>query len=654
MQPFRRLLVSRVPQIAKSTDPENRVRPWDTSETTAEIESHGRPQNQQQPVRSSTATTPSRLPDNPPTQPNTNSEFSTVHRPRVTPQGTDQVPNRGLLTQPPPDPTPEQEPMQRRQEAFKTQLSTHHPIEELTVLPSKIEHPQLAEYFDSEVRGRPKYLWDSHQHKTVLAQDHMFVEGYNAISYTWGICREGWREVPGVPWRVPKTKGKISIDRLISIMNRMPSRYFWVDVLCVPQDPRNSQEREDMAREIAKQSAVYREAKGVLIYLWTLETGALLAQAMQELLELRRWYWQIVVSQDFQAETKHNGRKPLVDIAGRILRADPWFSSQWILQEMILAPHSVWVSQDGSFCRVRGQIQTTSTVADRFEDFLIREQIHDSLGSGTPDPARNYVQSNIPESEVQSREILTRWHQWAFTKAGITTCRFASRASVVLNSLKRPYLGRREPSLLGALKVGDDDYDKGTALVHGISPSLWNAMIRLENGRFFDCANNSDPLTDMLPALATYVGYFNGIRVICENWVLRDNGEMEIPQGSAVNWFPKGRETEYQFHDKTIFGGDPEETVKKHLAGVNIKIKHVRFITIGYQPDYRPRQGGEFQSTGTRGVILVTTSGNVHAKGCRWYKAGMYFSVNYQKRTLEHDIIVGRYEPIQQNQIRKL
>jgi Heterokaryon incompatibility protein (HET) len=305
-----------------------------------------------------------------------------------------------------------QEVEQRRRKALIGWKPNLHSIETLK-LPKKIDHPEADKYIGSqllELKGRPKYLWDSHTRKTVVAEDWMFKEGYGALGYTWGRWRKDWYRFPGTQWDIPNIRPQnnqfpdlvcnFNMKQLTEILRRVPHvRFWWIDVLCIPQ----KDEHPDKAMEIAKQGAIFKNAICVLVYLWSLTEGKQLLAAIQEFDEMMRWYWKIIVPQELQAATKDNSRKALVEIFGPRLRSDPWFSSLWTLQEMILAPHSVWMALDGSYCRVNGDALTTHTVAEKFRDFLIREALNDYPASLGFNPSRNYVQEFIPKSENESK-----------------------------------------------------------------------------------------------------------------------------------------------------------------------------------------------------------------------------------------------------------
>ncbi|RSL43424.1 hypothetical protein CEP51_016362, partial [Fusarium floridanum] len=90
--------------------------------------------------------------------------------------------------------------------------------------------------------------------------------------------------------------------------------------------------------------------------------------------------------------------------------------------------------------------------------------------------------------------------------------------------------------------------------------------------------------------------------------------------------------------DKTILGGDPRDVVKGHLSTKGIDIKHVRFVLIGFQPPHQKLGNGAFECSGIRGVILVTLSRGVYGDACRWHEAGMFFSRDFRREHLKHDI----------------
>ena len=102
---------------------------------------------------------------------------------------------------------------------------------------------------------------------------------------------------------------------------------------------------------------------GTITYLWTIETGDHLAQAICDLGNF--------VLHSIEISLENNRSKSLYASEGlqdyrrhaENLQSDWWFSSLWTLQEMILFPSSIWMAADGSFCVVNGEIVTTAFVA---------------------------------------------------------------------------------------------------------------------------------------------------------------------------------------------------------------------------------------------------------------------------------------------------
>lgn len=82
---------------------------------------------------------------------------------------------------------------------------------------------------------------------------------------------------------------------------------------------------------------------------------------------------------------------------------DPWFTSLWALQEMILQPAAVWLAKIGSFCSINDRILNTHLFASSIKLAFWGAQIHehlyfllrhhqdeytDSIGVNLADPAK--------------------------------------------------------------------------------------------------------------------------------------------------------------------------------------------------------------------------------------------------------------------------
>ncbi|KAI0192940.1 hypothetical protein EV127DRAFT_490148 [Xylaria flabelliformis] len=570
--------------------------------------------------------------------------------------------------------------LRRQQESLAGWQVLLSPIEELT-LSQKIIHPQVAQLHidkkaSSKESTRPRYPYDRHLGKVVPAKDFMFEDGFVAISYAWGRFRFGepgksdkrhQRDVPGCLWPVPiielkkqkypYIKSKFDIEELMGLLRRMPGRrYFWVDVLCINQYPKTKEEMAEEKEEIDKQAAIFADAAGVLVYLWSLDAEELKA-AMEEFEQAWRWYWELTIPREGLAATATAGAAPCTDRYGVKLRDEPWFSAAWTYQEMKLAPHSVWMSRDGAHCRLGGRVLTTHTVAQKFNDLIYREKQHDPLHINNDDPYRSQFLSNLPETEKKSRDVLLTWLHWAERKTGVTINLGESRAQMLQAVTHRAYNdSRRDAPFMGALQISQDvNPNQSGPYIDGIPLYMWHQILRDEGGRIFD-SHHPSVMSNMLPGPANFVSKSAGIRAACSDWTLKDNGQLRIPQGTSMCDLNPDNETEYQLSslNQSVYGGDPETIVKDCLKKHHgIHIKHVKFVIINYQTPlsrgYPPgsesmpisANPGQWVFTAVRAVILVTESSHAESAGSLWYKVGMVSSKNFRQIKLTHDITVG-------------
>jgi hypothetical protein len=235
------------------------------------------------------------------------------------------------------------------------------PPEDLDTLPDKRGHSGEFEWIGQEDTRRPKWLWDTREARTVPVSEACIDEGYIVISYTWGRWRAGTRKEEGTSWSLPEIRADVCGDMMQSlkqIMATIPaSRYFWVDVLCINQD--DAAEKEE---EIAKQAAIFGGAKACFVYLWTLEGSDELAHVAASLGDKVMWALQFAdLEKQVKSELTGISRLP-EQIQKKLdakLRLDPWFTSLWALQEMILSPNAVWLTKSGHFCRVNDKFLTT-------------------------------------------------------------------------------------------------------------------------------------------------------------------------------------------------------------------------------------------------------------------------------------------------------
>lgn len=234
-------------------------------------------------------------------------------------------------------------------------------IQTLDAFPMRLPNTGMYHLREHQNLGPPMWLWDSHNSCTVAADSKNLEEGYVAVSYTWGRWQIGEKMEAGTAWEVPVVdpiECGFDISQLKTILSNIPcARFFWVDVLCI-----NQKDPEEMSEEIAKQGAIFAEAKAVLTYLWSLRSGYELVHALCDLgdfllssLRISRPEIQESANSTLSASQKAQ--------FGAQLRSDPWFTSHWALQEMILCPSAIWMTKNGEFCTVNKRIVTTSVVA---------------------------------------------------------------------------------------------------------------------------------------------------------------------------------------------------------------------------------------------------------------------------------------------------
>lgn len=85
----------------------------------------------------------------------------------------------------------------------------------------------------------------------------------------WGRWRkhdEPIIAIPGVPWRVPQNK-RFEVNQLPQILEKLPYRYVWLDLLTIPQECSTPRLHEIQQQEIAKQAAIFRGADIAIAWL---------------------------------------------------------------------------------------------------------------------------------------------------------------------------------------------------------------------------------------------------------------------------------------------------------------------------------------------------------------------------------------------------
>lgn len=178
---------------------------------------------------------------------------------------------------------------------------------------------------------------------------------YNAITYTWGR----WRitenalstaraiKIDGVPWDIPRVDpSHFTVDDFQAAI-RMAGRdtrfgldveFLWLDVACI--DQRGSEPRS--AAEVGRQGVIFKRAAFVFVWLNRFDHGEL-HELLRDLMRLHSEFGQA----ERQSEHSAIVADGIYDVF-RKLFTDPWFTSLWTLQEMLLRRSSgVFLSRDG-------------------------------------------------------------------------------------------------------------------------------------------------------------------------------------------------------------------------------------------------------------------------------------------------------------------
>ena len=165
---------------------------------------------------------------------------------------------------------------------------------------------------------------------------------YGTLSYTWGRWRleDGPDVLPGlpirnIPWRVPAVREdhftREAFQNVVRKIQKEGIDWAWIDVGCI--DQRRSAENTQAAIEIGRQVSIFKQAKACFVWLSRLET-ARTVQAMGDIMEYGRRLSHYL--------TRPGKGIDLDDTMDRLRRSydyffgDPWFSSMWTLQEIIL------------------------------------------------------------------------------------------------------------------------------------------------------------------------------------------------------------------------------------------------------------------------------------------------------------------------------
>jgi len=213
------------------------------------------------------------------------------------------------------------------------------------------------EHHAKDLASLPFYLWDIRKRRTVEVETLISYIGtipeYVAISHTWGRWADmnsKLVKIDGVPWKIlPNTR--FSVDDLPNQLEKLPYDYVWLDLLTIPQQELNDEQKQRQKREIARQASIFRSAKVAIAWLNDVTKWANLPTVMQytSLKFLRESHLQKLDVEKInnlltQAAKDKSVHTELINapVGSPSFQTHPqpnsWLTSLWTLQETCLRP----------------------------------------------------------------------------------------------------------------------------------------------------------------------------------------------------------------------------------------------------------------------------------------------------------------------------
>ncbi|KAI1758358.1 heterokaryon incompatibility protein-domain-containing protein [Xylaria castorea] len=174
---------------------------------------------------------------------------------------------------------------------------------------------------------------------------------YSILSYTWGRFQvkdpSVGKSLPikGVSWNIPAVQeSHFTVDQFHKVLNLMGldgTEWAWVDIACIDQE--NVKIKMD---EVGRQASIFRAAKWAFVWLSHLSTETcfrsfgLIERVMSQL-------WPKYKLHDASAEEMKLPLRYLQEAFDSIC-LDPWFTSLWTLQEIMMRNDALIVSSEGA------------------------------------------------------------------------------------------------------------------------------------------------------------------------------------------------------------------------------------------------------------------------------------------------------------------
>lgn len=171
---------------------------------------------------------------------------------------------------------------------------------------------------------------------------------YSILTYTWGRWRiDDVKASPAlpvlnIPWHVPAINEEHftveEFQKIVNVLGKDGIDWAWIDVACIDQE-----DQEANAEEVGRQASIFKNAHRLFVWLSHLQRDTLtsaVATIQKSGLDLRDYI------------DKPSTPLPNKDIISslhkelNVVFADPWFSSLWTLQEVILRNDAMALSKE--------------------------------------------------------------------------------------------------------------------------------------------------------------------------------------------------------------------------------------------------------------------------------------------------------------------
>lgn len=174
---------------------------------------------------------------------------------------------------------------------------------------------------------------------------------YSILTYIWGRFEDRTSDplpprlpVIGVTWKIPAIqKEYFTAEDFQRVVNRVGEdgvEWAWIDIACIDQN-----DTPDKTDEIGRQASIFNNAKNVFVWLWKIPANTL-KTGIDNLNEYGPELW-------FRNTSAAKTSLTTYELVDRLYRAfeiifgDPWFSSLWTLQEVILRNDACVLSAEG-------------------------------------------------------------------------------------------------------------------------------------------------------------------------------------------------------------------------------------------------------------------------------------------------------------------